>query len=135
MIIRQVSVFLENKAGTLAPLINLLADHEIDMTALSIAESPDYGILRIIVDDPDKAVQVIEEGGWPCKINHVLAIYIPDEPGSLAKVLGTLSENGINLVYSYAFLARQSNKAGIVLRVDSNDAAEKLLKDKGFLTE
>ena len=127
MIIDQISIFLENKAGTLSELIHLLADNNIDLEALSIAESSDYGIMRIIVDKPAETIRVLKEKSIPCAENKVLAVKVPDTPGSLTKILSTLADNGISLAYSYAFLSRTKGEAFIVLRVEDNEAAEKIL--------
>lgn len=129
MIIDQISIFLENKAGALSELIHLLADNNIDLEALSIAESSDYGIMRIIVDKPDETIKVLKEKSIPCSENKVLAVKVPDTPGSLTKILSLLADNGISLAYSYAFLSRTKGEAFIVLRVEDNDAAEKLLNE------
>ena len=132
MIITQISVFLENRPGTLAELVKLLADNGIDLKALSIAETPDYGIARLIVDDTDKAKQIFNENGWPSKRNHVLQLTVPDEPGSLLKILTAIADSGVNLEYSYAFYTKEQGNASIVMRFHDNDRAIEILKAAGI---
>ena len=135
MTINQISVFLENKPGTLSQLIHLLADNNIDLLALSIAESRDCGILRIIVDRPAETAELLKDSGIPFAENDVLAVKVNDTPGSLTNILAVLADNGISLAYSYAFFSRTNGKAFIVLRVDDNDAAEKILNDSGIASQ
>lgn len=130
MIINQISVFLENKPGQLCNLVNTLAGSGIDLKALSLAESQDYGILRIIVDEVEKATDIIKEQGWPCAVTPVISVTVPDEPGSLTKILSVIAENNVDLQYSYAFFSRVQGKACIILRVDDNEKVEKILKEK-----
>ncbi len=132
MIITQISVFLENKPGTLAELISLLAENDIDLKALSIAETPDYGIARLIVDDPDRARELLKNQGWPCKRNHVLQMTVPDERGSLLKILTKISDMGLNLEYSYAFYSKEQGNASIVMRFHDNDDAIEALRNAGM---
>ena len=135
MLIKQISVFLENKPGTLSGLIHLLADNKIDLEALMIAESRDYGVLRIIVDKPAETERLLKERDIPCAVNQVLAVQVSDTPGSLTNILAVLADNNISLMYSYAFLSRTQGKAFIVMRVDDNAAAEKLLNDGGIASQ
>ncbi len=129
MIVNQISVFLENKAGQLADFVQLMAKNNIDLKALSIAESQDYGVLRIIVDDPDGVAALLRENSWTFTVTPVLAIMVPDEPGSLTHILAILAENGISLAYTYAFFSRKQGNAFIILRVDDNAKASKILFD------
>ena len=132
MLLKQISVFLENKSGQLLEIVNVLAAHNVDLRALSIAEAQDYGVLRVIVDKPDETLALLKQQDWVCSANEVLAVTVPDEPGSLTKILNVLAENDVNMVYTYAFLSGTQGKACIVLRVDDNAAAEKLLRDAGI---
>ena len=127
MFVKQISVFLENKPGKLSEFIKVMADAGIDLQALLIAETQDYGILRIIVDKTDDAVKLLGDGGFAFTVTDVLAVTVPDEPGSLAKILTTLADGGISIKYSYAFYSREQGKASFVLRVDDNDKAMGLL--------
>ena len=116
MTINQISVFLENTPGQLAEFTRLLEKAQIDMRALSIAETQDFGILRLIVDDPYKTVSVVKDAGYICSITPVLAVEITDKPGSLVKMLTALSGGGVNIEYTYAFPARKKEMASMVLR-------------------
>ena len=131
MAIQQLTVFLENKQGKLAEITGLLAKNGIDLRALSIAEAQDYGVLRMIVDKPDETLALLRQKEWLCSANEVLAVLVPDEPGSLTKILNVLADNDVNMVYTYAFLSGVQGKACIVIRVDDNAAAEKLLCEAG----
>lgn len=135
MIINQLSVFLENRAGQLSEFVSFLAENKIDLQALSISETQDYGLLRIIVDDPKAVESLAKEKGWLCTVTPVLAVLVPDEPGSLVNILDVLAKNGISVAYSYASLTDREGHACIILRVDDNEATEKLLKDSGVICE
>ncbi len=132
MTVNQISVFLENKPGKLSEFIQMLAANKIDLQALSISETNDYGILHIIVDKTEETMNILNEGGWICKLTPVLAVTVPDEPGSLTKLLAVIAENGINLAYTYAFFSRENGNACIILRVNDNDAVAKVLADAGI---
>lgn len=127
MTINQISVFLENTPGQLAEFTRLLEKVQIDMRALSIAETQDFGILRLIVDDPYKTVSVVKDAGYICSITPVLAVEITDKPGSLVKMLTALSGGGVNIEYTYAFTARKKDMAYMVLRVNDSDKAVRVL--------
>ena len=133
MSVKQISVFIENKHGKLAEVARYLADHDINLKALSIADTQDFGILRIIVDDPDKAKEVLLEGGYITKRNNVLAAALSDEPGSLANILDILAEAGISIEYTYAFLS-QKQGAYMIFRVDDNQRAAAALAAAGIKT-
>ena len=129
MTVQQISVFLENRPGGLAEFTKVLSENNIDMRAMCIAETPDFGILRIIVDDVYNTVTTMKEAGYICTVTKVLAVEIPDEPGSLLKTLTVLGDNNINLEYSYAFTMRKKDVAYMILRVNDNEkAAEALTK-------
>lgn len=132
MIVKQISVFLENKPGQLSDFINVLAAHQIDMRALSIAEAQDYGVLRIIVDKPEQTEKILREENWICSSTDVLAVTVPDTPGSLTRILAALADNNISLAYTYAFLASQAGSACIVMRVTDNAAAQQILRQAGI---
>ena len=104
MSVKQISVFLENKAGALSDMTRILADYNIDMRAFSLSEASDFGIARVIVDDIYKATTVLKDAGYVHSVSEVLAVAIPDVPGGLNKILTVLSELDINLEYMYAFL-------------------------------
>lgn len=131
MTAKQISVFLENKPGQLTEFTRLLEDNDINMHALSLADAQDFGILRIIVDDSYKTACVLKEAEYVFSITPVLAVEIPDKPGSLVKVLDILGENGVNLEYTYAFITRKADLAYLIFRVADNEKAiEVLSKNK-----
>ena len=134
MTVKQISVFVENKAGRLAELTDYLNQHGIDMRALSIAEAEDFGVVRMIVDDAYKTSCVLKEAGYVVSITPVLAVEIPDEPGSLYKIIKILGDGGVNLEYTYAFLTRKQNTAYIILRVENNEKAVEVLGRQGIHT-
>ena len=127
MTVKQISVFLENKPGRLSALTKVLREHQIDMRALSIAETPDFGILRLIVDDSYKTACVLKDAGYICSITPVLAAEVPDEAGGLSGILDILGENEINLEYTYAFITRRRGVAYMVFRVENNEKAADVL--------
>ena len=124
----QLSVFVENKFGRLSEILNVLSEHAINISALSMADTSEFGILRMIVDDTEKAKIVLKESGVIVKASTVIAIDIDDTPGCLAKIVEKLKNGGVSIEYTYAFLGREHNSAQVVLRVDDTEKAEKLLK-------
>lgn len=134
MTVKQISVFVENTAGKLAELTEYLDKNKIDMRALSIAEAQDFGIVRIIVDDAYKTSCILKEAGYVASITPVLAVEMPDEPGSLFKILKMLGDGGVNLEYMYAFLTRKEATAYMVLRVEDNEKAVEILSRNGIHT-
>ena len=132
MTMQQISVFLENRPGGLAEFIKALSENNIDMRAMCIAETPDFGILRIIVDDVYHTVTTMKEAGYVCSVTKVLAVEIPDKPGSLLHTLNVLGENNINLEYSYAFTMRKKDVAYMILRVNDNEKAIEALTKNGI---
>lgn len=128
MKVKQISVFLENKSGRLASVTQALANNAINIRALSIADTSDFGILRLIVDQPDKAYEVLKADGFTVSVTDVIGVEMPDEPGGLAKVLSELEKAEINIEYLYAFIGKGKNGALVVFRVEHIDTAiEKLL--------
>ena len=127
MTVKQISVFIENKPGTMGELTEVLSKNQIDMRALSLAETSDFGIARIITDDVYHAVQVLKEEDYVCSVTKVLAVAIPDEPGALAKVIRFLGDAGVNVEYMYAFITRKKDTAYMIFRVEDNEAAIKVL--------
>lgn len=131
MTVKQISVFLENKPGTMAELTAVLSDNQVDMRALSLAETSDFGIARIITDDVYNAMQVLKEAGYICSLTKVLAVEIPDRPGELARVIRYLGDSGINVEYMYAFITRKKDLAYMIFRVEDNEKAIQVLSKKG----
>ncbi len=132
MAVKQLSVFVENKPGSLAKISKALGDEKINIRALSVGEVGEFGIIRLIVDDPKKARDALKKKGYSVGLTDVLAVEMGDQPGSLAKVAGILGENDINIEYAYAFITRKSNKATLIARVNELEKAEKILVEKGF---
>ena len=129
----QLSVFLENRAGRLAEVTHTLAEAGINIRALSLADTSDFGILRMIVCDHDKAKVVLKEKGFTLGRTSVVAVEVPDVPGGLDSVLQTVSKNGINVEYMYAFVQREAESAVMIFRFDKVDQAIEVLKDNGFV--
>ena len=132
MTIKQISVFVENAPGKLADITDTLYKNGIDIRALSIADTSDYGVLRLIVDKIDTAYDVLKESGVVVLKNDVLAVNLPDVPGGFAKAVRTLSDAGIEIEYSYAFLTRTVGSACVIFRVENNEAASDTLSKAGF---
>ena len=130
--IKQVSVFVENKKGSLHEITDLLAKANVDLRSMCIADTSDYGIVRIIADDSDKARKVLTDAGHTANIREVTAFAVPDEPGGLAKALNLLESNGVNIEYLYALVTTATDKAYTVMRTDDTDKAEKVLVDNGI---
>ena len=132
MSLKQLTVFVENKQGTLVAITDTLAKHNINIRALSIADTQDFGILRLIVTDYDKAEKILTDEGFLVKSTLVVGVKIGDEPGKLSTALSVLDKEGINMEYLYAFMSRTEKHAYVVLRVADNAQAEKALEDAGF---
>lgn len=131
MKVKQISIFLENKSGRLAQVTKALGDNGINIRALSIADTTDFGILRLIVNDPDKAYSVLKNSGFTVSTTDVIAVEVADKPGGLAEVLKHLDRSGINIEYLYAFLQKSSNAALVVFRVEQIEEAVKVLQKEG----
>lgn len=132
MAIKQLTVFVENKQGTMVSITEILSKNNINIRALSIAETQDFGILRLIVNDEVAAEKILGDAGYLIKITEVVGVKIGDAPGKLCEALKVLDESNINLEYLYAFMARTEKHAYVVLRVEDNDAAENVLVNAGF---
>ena len=132
MAIKQLTVFVQNKKGTVVSVTEILSKNNINLRALSIAETQDFGILRLIVNDDVAAEKALRENGYLIKTIDVIGVKIGDEPGKLAAALDVLDKADINVEYLYAFMARTEKHAYVVLRVEENEIAEKALTDAGF---
>ena len=132
MAIKQLTVFVPNRKGTIVEVTDILAKNNINLRALSIAETEDFGILRLIVNDEKAAEKVLGESEYLIKVVDVVGVKIGDEPGKLTTALDVLDKADINVEYLYAFMARTEKHAYVVLRVESNAAAEAALSDAGF---
>ena len=129
--IRQLSVFVENKKGSLHEITDELARAGIDLRSMCIADTSDYGIVRIIADDPVRAQKVLSDAGHTSNIRTVTAFAVPDQPGGLAKVLSLLESRGVNIEYLYALVTTATDKAYAVMRTDESEIAESILKSNG----
>ena len=127
-------MFVENVPGKLVEVSQILGENNIDMSALSLADSSDFGILRLIVNDPDKAYQVLREHAFVVKLSEVIAVVIDDRPGGLTGVLQMLAQSKISLEYMYAFVGSQDGHAVVVLRPNDTEAALKILEENHVST-
>ena len=134
MALKQISVFVANETGALEKLVNILAEAGVDMRAMSIADTQEFGIMRMIVKGNTKATAALREAGYLVNVSQVTAVEIPDEPGGLAKVVSILSSHGVSIEYTYAFMTRSHGKACVVFRVEDNEAAESILDQNGIVT-
>jgi hypothetical protein len=132
MAMKQLTVFVPNRKGTIVAVTDILAKNSVNIRALSIAETEDFGILRLIVSDENAAEKVLKEHGYLIKTVDVVGVKIGDAPGKLTSALDVLDKADINVEYLYAFMARTEKHAYVVLRVENNDAAEAALTDAGF---
>lgn len=132
MSLKQLTIFVENKQGTLVAITDTLAKHNINIRALSIADTQDFGILRLIVNDNDTALKMLSDEGYLIKTTDVVGVKIGDAPGKLSTALNVLDKNNINMEYLYAFMSRTEKHAYVVLRVADNAAAELALEKAGF---
>ena len=132
MALKQLTVFIQNKKGTVVSVTEILSKNNVNLRALSIAETQDFGILRLIVSDEKTAERVLSENGYLIKTIDVVGVKISDEPGKLTEALAVLDNADINVEYLYAFMARTAKHAYVVLRVENNEVAEKALKNAGI---
>jgi hypothetical protein len=130
--IKQISVFVENQPGKLAELTRLIADAGIDLRTLSLADTRDFGILRIIVNKPDEAEKLLTENGWTYKSAPVIGVKVPDRPGGVAEVLEAITAAKVNVEYMYAFVNRIPGRADTVFRVDDIETTLKALTEHGI---
>ena len=134
MTIKQISVFVENQAGRLAEITEILGEANIDMRAMSIADTSEFGILRIIVDEPQKALEVLKSEGCVVSVTPVLAVEIEDTPGSLAKIVRVLADEGVSVEYMYAYITRKVKNAYVIFKVEDIEGAEKIFENNGIKT-
>lgn len=132
MKVEQISIFIENKSGRLAEVTKILGESRINIRALSLADTSDFGILRLIVNDHEKAKSVLKENGFTVSKTEVVAVEVPDRPGGLAAILESLDTASINVEYMYAFVERCGENAVIIFRFDEPEKAIAILQEKGF---
>ncbi len=131
MLVKQLSIFLENRSGRLEEITGILERNDINIRALSLADTSDFGILRLIVNDPDKAEKVLKKNLIAVSINNVVAVVVPDKPGGLHSILIPLRDSGINIEYMYAFLAKHKDDAVIIFRFENPESAVEVLQNAG----
>ncbi|MBW2683568.1 MAG: ACT domain-containing protein [Deltaproteobacteria bacterium] len=132
MRVEQIAVFLENKSGRLAEITAILADNDINIRALSVADTADFGILRLIVNDVERAKNILQDGGFTVGKTDVLAVEVVDKTGGLAAVLKCLHRAGINVEYMYAFVNKSGENAVLIFRFEKMDEAIEVLSKDGF---
>ena len=131
MMIKQLSIFLENSKGRLAEVTSVLARSGINIRALSLADSADFGVLRLIVNDPEKGAACLKKAGMVVQVTDVVAVEVPDKPGGLSSILKHFDGGGINVEYMYAFVEKISDRAVVIFKVDAPAKAVKALKKAG----
>ena len=132
MKVEQISIFIENKSGRLAEVTGTLGAAGINIRALSLADTSDFGILRLIVDNPSKALEILRGNSFTVSKTEVVGVEVPDQPGGLASILSILDKNSINVEYMYAFVERSGGNAVIIFRFDNVDEAIKVLSQSGI---
>ena len=132
MSVKQISIFVQNEKGALSSVLKTIGDESIEIRALSIADTIDFGILRIITDDEQKTEEVLKNAGYVCNVTEVVAACVEDKFGGLAKELELLNQNDIEIEYLYAFGTKSREKACVVLRVNDTAKTEKLLVENGI---
>lgn len=133
MITKQLSVFLENKKGRICAAADILAQNHVNIRALSLADTSEFGILRLIVDKPDEGKQALNEAGIVVRVTNVLALTMDDTPGGTLGVLRLLAENGIGVEYMYAYVGKTTGKAIMIIQAEELEAAEEILRRNGFM--
>jgi hypothetical protein len=132
MKLKQISIFLENKEGRLKKAINILSQNNINIRALSIADTSEFGILRLIVPEPEKAQEKLEENNFVVKVNEVIAVEVPDQPGGLDSILSILYDSQINVEYLYAFVEKNEDKAIVVIKTENIDEGIAALEESNI---
>ena len=134
MSVKQISVFLENKKGRLADVARILAGQAINLRALSLADTADFGVLRIIVDEPDRCLSVLKSNSFVAQVTEVVAIEVEDKPGGLGKVLEVLDAASLNVEYMYAYVEKSKDNAVVICKIDERERAVRVLAQKGIAT-
>ncbi len=130
--IKQISLFVENKPGRTAKVAKTLSDAGVNIRAMTIAEAGDFGVIRMVVNDPEKGYDVLRKNGFTVSMTDVLAVEMKDSPGGLYEIVDTLGQNNINVDYAYAFVTAKAKSAMLILRVDDIGMARKVLTEKGL---
>jgi len=132
MLIKQISIFIPNKKGSLSQLTDILVAHNIDIRAIAVFDTAEFGILRIVVDDPDRAVEILNNEGIVAKVSKVIAVEPEDKPGSLNQIFTILRDADINIDYIYSFIMRKKEMPYIILKVDDQEKAVEVLTANGI---
>lgn len=130
--IKQISLFVENRPGRMAKVSKTLSDAGVNIRALTVAEAGDFGVIRMVVDDPEKGYKVLHDGGFTVSETEVLAVEMKDIPGGLYEIVNALGENEVNVDYAYAFVTTKAERALLIIRVDNIEKAKKVLTDAGI---
>jgi hypothetical protein len=134
MSVKQISVFLENKKGRLAEVTRTLSHEKINIRALSLADTADFGVLRIIVDNPDRSVAVLKSHGFVAQVTEVVAVEVEDRPGGLSRILEVLDQDNVNVEYMYAYVEKSRENAIVICRIDDRERALQILEKNGIAT-
>ena len=129
---KQITTFIPNVPGALAIFCRILKENEIDMRAMNVGDAMDFGIVRVIVNNTEKAVQMLQSRKFVCQVQDVLVIEVEDHPGALVDLLEALGAAGVNLNYTYALFSRSEGKAAFVIKTENREAAEKALEEAGI---
>ena len=134
MSVKQISVFLENKKGRLADVTRILSKEAVNIRALSLADTADFGVLRIIVNEPERCLAVLKKNSFVAQVTEVLAIEVEDKPGGLARILELLDAAGVNVEYMYAYVEKSKDNAIVICRIDERERAVEVLGKAGIAT-
>ena len=134
MSVRQISVFLENKKGRLAEVTRTLSHEKINIRALSLADTADFGVLRIIVDNPDRSLAILKSHGFVAQVTEVVAVEVEDKPGGLSRILEVLDQDNVNVEYMYAYVEKSRENAIVICRIDDRERALQILQKNGIAT-
>ena len=130
----QVTVFVENKPGRIASIARILGDHNLNIRAVTISDRSEYGLINILVDDPDRAYNVLTEKGFSVSRKHVIGVVMEDNPGSLADIAEYLNERDVNISNAYGFIQKAGDRAVLILEVEDFEGAQKVIRKGGFQT-
>jgi hypothetical protein len=134
MSVKQISVFLENKKGRLAEVTRTLSHEKINIRALSLADTADFGVLRIIVDNPDRSLTILKSHGFVAQVTEVVAVEVEDRPGGLSRILEVLDQDNVNVEYMYAYVEKSRENAIVICRIDDRERALQVLEKNGIAT-
>lgn len=132
MSIKQISIFLENRKGRLADVTRIMTKSKINMRALSLADTADFGVLRIIVDDQERCLRVLRENDFIAQETDVIAVEVPDEPGGLHGILSLFDQHDVNIEYMYAFVEKKMDRAAVIFKIDDHERANEVLKENNI---